>query len=42
MRFEDYGKEKYKYPKSYLYPEKAKDKYSYFPITRGLKCSNGN
>ncbi len=39
MKFEDYGEEKYKFPKTYLYPEKPNDNYSYFPSTAGTKCS---
>ena len=39
MKFEDDGKEKYKFPATYLYPEKPNDKYSYFPSTAGTKCS---
>ena len=39
MKFEDDGEEKYKFPKTYLYPEKPNDKYSYFPSTTGSKCS---
>tara|TARA_Y100001970_G_C14013912_1_gene739952 strand:+ start:329 stop:712 length:384 start_codon:yes stop_codon:yes gene_type:complete len=39
MKFEDDGEEKYKYPETYLYPEKPNDKYSYFPSTAGTKCS---
>ena len=39
MKFEDDGEEKYKFPKTYLYPEKPNDKYSYFPSTAGTKCS---
>ena len=39
MKFEDDGEEKYKFPETYLYPEKPNDKYSYFPSTTGSKCS---
>ncbi len=39
MEFEDDGEEKYKFPETYLYPEKPNDKYSYFPSTTGSKCS---
>ena len=39
MKFEDHGEEQYKFPKTYLYPEKPNDKYSYFPSTAGTKCS---
>ena len=39
MKFEDYGDEKYKSPKTYLYPEKPNDKYFYFPSTSDEKCS---
>ena len=39
MKFEDYGDEKYKFPETYLFPEKPNDKYSYFPSTAGTKCS---
>ena len=39
MKFEDYGDEKYKFPETYLYPEKPNEKYSYFPSTAGTKCS---
>ena len=39
MKFEDYGDKKYKFPSTYLYPEKPNDKYSYFPSTAGSKCS---
>ena len=39
MKFDDYGDEKYKFPETYLYPEKPNDKYSYFPSTAGTKCS---
>ena len=39
MEFEDDGEEKYKYPETYLYPEKPNDDYSYFPSTTGSKCS---
>ena len=39
MKFEDYGDKKYKFPSTYLYPEKPNDKYFYFPSTAGSKCS---
>ena len=39
MKFEDDGDEKYKFPETYLFPEKPNDKYSYFPSTAGSKCS---
>ena len=39
MEFEDDGEEKYKFPKTFLYPEKPNDKYSYFPSTTDSKCS---
>ena len=39
MKFKDDGDEKYNFPKTYLYPEKPNDKYSYFPSTTGSKCS---
>ena len=39
MEFEDDGEEKYKFPETYLYPEKPNDEYSYFPSTVGTKCS---
>ena len=39
MKFEDYGDEKYKFPETFLFPEKPNDKYSYFPSTMGTKCS---
>ena len=39
MKFEDYGDEKYKFPETYLFPEKPNDKYSYFPSTAGTQCS---
>ncbi|KGF97134.1 hypothetical protein EU96_1775 [Prochlorococcus marinus str. MIT 9302] len=39
MKFEDDGEEKYKFPATYLYPEKPNNKYSYFPSTAGTKCS---
>ena len=39
MEFEDDGEEKYKFPKTYLYPEKPNDDYSYFPSTTSSKCS---
>ena len=39
MKFEDHGEEQYKFPKTYLYPEKPNDNYSYFPSTAGTKCS---
>ena len=42
MKFEDYGDEKYKFPETYLFPEKTNDKYSYFPSTAGTKCSFRN
>ena len=42
MKFEDDGEEKYKFPKTYLYPEKPNDKYLYFPSTTGSKCSYRN
>ena len=40
MKFEDYGDDKYKFPKVYLYPEKTNKQYYYFPSTAGTKCSH--
>ena len=37
---EDYGDEKYKFPKSFLWPEKIDNRYSYFPSTAGTHCSS--
>jgi len=39
MMFEDYGEEKYRWPKTYLFPEKPNKDYSYFPSTAGTRCS---
>ena len=39
MKFEDYGDEKYKFPKTYLFPEEPNKDYSYFPSTAGTSCS---
>ena len=39
MKFEDYGDEKYKFPKTYLFPQKFNNDYSYFPSTAGTRCS---
>ena len=39
MKFEDYGDDKFKFPKVYLFPEKTNKQYSYFPSTAGTKCS---
>ena len=40
MLFEDDGDEKYKFPKSFLWPEKIDKRYSYFPSTAGTHCSS--
>ena len=39
MKFADTGDESYKYPTTYLFPEKPDKRYSYFPSTAGTKCS---
>ncbi len=39
MKFEDYGEEKYRWPETYLFPEKPNKDYSYFPSTAGTRCS---
>ena len=39
MKFEDYGDEKYKFPKTYLFPQESNNDYSYFPSTAGTRCS---
>ena len=39
MKFEDYGDEKYKFPKTYLFPQESNNDYSYFPSTVGTRCS---
>ena len=39
MKFEDYGEEKYEYPKTYLFPQEPNKDYSYFPSTAGTSCS---
>ena len=39
MMFEDYGEEKYRWPKTYLFPKKPNKDYSYFPSTAGTRCS---
>ena len=40
MLFEDDGDEKYKFPKSFLWPEKTDKRYSYFLSTVGTHCSS--
>ena len=40
MKFEDYGDEKYKFPKSFLWPEKTDKRYLYFPIIAGTQSSS--
>ena len=39
MKFEDDGEEKYRWPETYLFPEKPNKDYSYFPSTAGTRCS---
>ena len=39
MKFKDYGEEKYRWPETYLFPEKPNKDYSYFPSTAGTRCS---
>mgnify|MGYP001447237426 FL=1 len=39
MKFEDYADEKYKFPKTSLFPEESNNDYSYFPSTAGTRCS---
>ena len=39
MKFEDDGAEKYRWPETYLFPEKPNKDYSYFPSTAGTRCS---
>ena len=39
MKFGDTGDESYKYPATYLFPEKPDKRYSYFPSTAGTQCS---
>ena len=39
MKFEDYGEEKYRWPETFLFPEKPNKDYSYFPSTAGTRCS---
>ena len=36
----DKHNEKYKFPKSFLWPEKIDKRYSYFPSTAGTHCSS--
>ena len=40
MLFEDDGDEKYKFPGTFLFPEKPDERYKYFPSTAGTKCSS--
>ena len=40
MLFEDDGDEKYKFPGTFLFPEKLDERYKYFPSTAGTKCSS--
>ena len=39
MKFKDDGEEKYRWPNTYLFPEKPNKDYSYFPSTAGTRCS---
>ena len=40
MKFKDYGEEKYRWPETYLFPEKPNKDYSNFPSTAGTRCSH--
>ena len=40
MLFEDDGDKKYKFPKSFLWPEKTDKRYLYFPIIAGTQSSS--
>ena len=40
MVFEDDGDEKYKFPKTFLWPEKTDKRYTYYPSTAGTFCSS--
>ena len=40
MLFEDDGDQKYKFPKTFLWPEKTDKRYTYFPSTAGTFCSS--
>ena len=40
MKFKDDGEEKYRWPNTYLFPEKPNKDYSYFPSTAGTSCSH--
>ena len=39
MKLADYGDAKYKFPKTYLFPQESNNDYSYFPSTVGTRCS---
>ena len=39
MKFADYGDAKYKFPKTYLFPQESNNDFSYFPSTAGTRCS---
>ena len=39
MKLEDYEDEKYKSPKTSLFPEESNNDYSYFPSTAWTRCS---
>ena len=40
MLFEDDGDDKYKFPKTFLWPETTDQRYSYFPSTARTSCSS--
>ncbi len=39
MKFGDTEDVSYKYPATYLFPDKPDKRYSYFPSTAGTQCS---
>ena len=38
MKFKNHTEEKYKYPKTILFPEESNNDYSYFPSTAWTRC----